>query len=184
MAGKIYTKTGDDGSTGLLGGVRVKKYSLRVEVYGTVDELNAYIGLLLVKIDDKKLMETIRKLNNLLFIAGADLATPLDNKSKIQIDRINEDDVNWLETKIDEYTALLPEIKFFILSGGTETAAFLHVARTVCRRAERRLVELAASEDLGDNIVKFFNRLSDFLFTAARYANFIAGVEETKWTGR
>ena len=129
-------------------------------------------------------METIRKLNNLLFIAGADLATPLDNKSKIQIDRINEDDVNWLETKIDEYTALLPEIKFFILSGGTETAAFLHVARTVCRRAERRLVELAASEDLGDNIVKFFNRLSDFLFTAARYANFIAGVEETKWTGR
>jgi cob(I)alamin adenosyltransferase len=184
MAGKIYTKTGDDGTTGLFGGQRVEKYSQRVEVYGTIDELNAYIGLLFVKIKDQELGQSLKKLNNLLFIAGTDLATPIDKKQKIKIDRINAEDITWLEEKIDEYTLRLPEIKYFILSGGTETAALLHIARTICRRVERQMVLLASNENLGEWVIRFFNRLSDFLFIAARYADFIAGAEEVKWTGR
>ncbi len=184
MSGKIYTKTGDDGTTGLFGGKRVEKYSMRVESYGTIDELNSYIGLILTKIDNEEFKKTLSKLNNLLLIAGSDLATPLVQNEKINIERINAGDIEWLEEKIDEYTIQMPQLKFFILSGGTELSALLHIARTVCRRAERHLVELATNEDLGDFVLMFFNRLSDFLFTAARYANFIAGVEDVKWIGR
>ena len=181
---KIYTKTGDDGTTGLFGGKRVKKFSVRVEAYGTIDELNAYIGLILTKELDDELRKTLEKLNNLLFIAGSDAATPPDKDSSVNIERINREDIIWLEEKIDRYTDKLPEINYFILGGGTEVSALLHVARTVCRRAERRLVQLAESEDTGEYLVKFFNRLSDFFFTAARYANFIAGINDVKWSGR
>jgi cob(I)alamin adenosyltransferase len=181
---KIYTKTGDNGTTGLYGGKRVAKHSIRVEAYGTIDELNAYIGLILAKQPDENIKKSLEKLNNLLFIAGSDAATPIDSDKKMKIDRINNDDILWLEHEIDGYTQQLPEIKYFILSGGTETAALLHIARTVCRRAERRLTELASQENTGEFIVKFFNRLSDFLFTAARYVNYKAGIEETKWSGR
>ncbi len=181
---KIYTKTGDKGTTGLLGGKRIEKHSIRVESYGTIDELNAYIGLILTKQLDKEVKDTLTRLNNLLFIAGSDVATPLNQEQKVKIDRINNDDIVWLEQKIDEYTSQLPEINHFILSGGCETAALIHIARTVCRRAERRLTELASQEDIGEFIVKFFNRLSDFLFTAARFVNHKAGVEEVKLSGR
>ena len=184
MAGKIYTKTGDDGTTGLFGGQRVPKSSIRVDAYGTIDELNAYFGLILTKKLDPDLQNALIKLNNLMFIAGADVATPLGTKTSYKIDRISADDVLWLEENIDLFTSKMPELKDFILGGGTEQAALLHVARTVCRRVERLLVRLSEDEDLGFYIIKFFNRLSDFLFTAARYENFVNGVEDRKWTGR
>jgi cob(I)alamin adenosyltransferase len=184
MANKIYTKTGDDGSTGLFGGKRVSKADLRVQVYGTIDELNSYIGLITTKNPPKELDEPLNNLNNILFVAGSDVATPLEPKPKFEIQRISKDNVLMLEQLIDEYTAKLPVLKNFILPGGTEVSALLQVARTVCRRAERHAVELTETEDLGPHLIKYLNRLSDYLFTAARYANFLAGVEETKWSGK
>ena len=184
MAAKIYTKTGDDGTTGLFGGQRVRKSSTRVNAYGTIDELNSYIGLISTKDLPAEIESAMFWLNNVLFIAGSDTATPLSPKPRFELDRINQEDITHLEKMIDEYTEQMPKLKNFILPGGTEVSALLQIARTVCRRAERHLVELAADEDLGEYLVKFFNRLSDYLFTAARYANFLAGVEETKWSGR
>jgi len=184
MAAKIYTKTGDNGMTALFGGQRVLKSSLRVNTYGTIDELNAYFGLILSKVSTQELKNDFTKLNNLMFIAGSDVATPLDKENKMQIDRINSEDIILLEEKIDKYTGEMPILKNFILGGGTEVAALINISRTICRRVERLLVELNSKENLGKNIIKFFNRLSDYLFTAARYVNFISGVEETPWKGR
>lgn len=181
---KIYTKTGDDGTTGLFGGNRVPKSDLRVNVYGTVDELNAHIGLITTKNPKPELADAMIKLNNLLFVAGSDIATPLEPKPKFELQRITNDDIQWLEQLIDSYTAQLPELRNFILPGGSEISALLQIARTVCRRAERLAVELSAYEYTGEYIVKFLNRLSDYLFTAARYANFLENVEEIKWSGR
>jgi len=177
---KIYTKTGDDGTTGLFSGERVPKYSLRVDTYGTIDELNAYIGLITTLEIDKRLKEPLEKLNNLLFMAGSDLATPLDSDRKYKIDRIKNEHTRWLEEKIDDYTEELPPLKSFILPGGTMAAGMLHVARTVCRRAERLLVRLSNEEKVSGELLVFMNRLSDFLFTAARMANFIDGKEDIK----
>lgn len=178
---KIYTKTGDDGTTGLFGGQRVSKYSLRITAYGTVDELNSIIGIALSTDVPRRLIQPLKDLSSLLFTVGSDLATPLDPPEKYTIPRITESHISWLEQMIDEYQEDLPELKNFILPGGSPTAAQLHLARTVCRRAERAAVELASQENIGEVVIKFLNRLSDFLFVAARMANFFEGVTESPW---
>lgn len=181
MALRIYTKTGDDGTTGLFGGERLPKYALRIEAYGTVDELNSVIGLALAFQMPEALREPLSELSALLFTVGSDLATPLDPPPVYEIPRVQEHHVTWLEGMIDEYDTQLAPLKNFILPGGTQAAAYLHLARTVCRRAERITTELSTQEDIGAVVVKFLNRLSDYLFTAARMANHLAGVQDVPW---
>ncbi len=178
---KIYTKTGDDGTTGLFGGTRLPKFALRIEAYGTVDELNAVLGIALTHEMPERLVTVLKEISSLLFTVGSDLATPLHPVPKYHIPRVEAGHIEMLEKLIDEYTADLPALKNFILPGGTPAAAHLHVARTVCRRAERIAVHLASEEEIGETVVKFLNRLSDYFFTAARLANKIAGVEDVAW---
>ncbi len=177
---KIYTKTGDDGTTGLFSGKRVDKSSLRVEAYGTVDELNSIIGIAMSACGKDSLKADLVTVSNTLFVLGADLATPPEPKPKWEVKRVGEIHIVWLEGRIDEYTALMPELKNFILPGGSIVSAYLHQARTVCRRAERRAIALAAEESIGEFVVKYLNRLSDYLFTAARYANLLDGEEDIR----
>ena len=181
---KIYTKKGDDGTTRLHGGKKVMKSDVRVDTYGTVDELNALIGLAIARTENKELHELLTYVNNLLFICGSDIASPLGPEPNYTISRISEHHIIFLEAKIDYMTSQLPELKNFILPGGSELSALLHVCRTVCRRAERLAVMLSQEQSLGIYMIKFLNRLSDFLFTTARYANFISGLEDMKWTVR
>jgi cob(I)alamin adenosyltransferase len=180
---KIYTRTGDDGTTSLFSGGRVRKDHLRVEAYGTVDELNSVLGVVRTLQLQGDLAGWLEQIQNQLFHLGSDLATPLDAKASWVV-RVEESTVQWLETTIDTMTASLPELKTFILPGGTPAAAHLHVARTVCRRAERLTVALSEHEALSPWTLHFLNRLSDWLFTAARYANFQANVAESAWSIR
>lgn len=178
---KIYTKTGDKGETGLFNGTRVSKSDLRVKVYGTVDELNTIIGLARSFDPPEILNETLHKLSEMLFELGSDLATPLNPPAKFPVPRITQSHIDYLEKLIDEYDEKLPPLKNFILPGGTKCSAFLHNARTVCRRAERLAVELEQSDNLGDFAAIFLNRLSDYLFMASRMANFAEGVKDNEW---
>jgi cob(I)alamin adenosyltransferase len=178
---KIYTKTGDDGTTGLFNGSRVPKDSLRVEAYGTVDELNSILGILSCYQLPEKLGPVISEIIRMLFNAGTDLATPAEPKPKFEVNRIGGDNILFLEKNIDLLTSEMPPLRNFILPGGTIPAATAHHARTVCRRAERCMITLSQSEKISDEIIIFFNRLSDFLFTTARYINFKAGLVEEKW---
>lgn len=177
---KIYTKTGDDGTTGLFNGERVLKSNQRVNLYGSVDELNSIIGLA-VSSAQTHLNIDLERINNLLFDLGSDLATPFDPPPKFKIQRLDKKWIDWLENKIDEYDKNLEPLKTFILPGGSMQAAFLHQARTVCRRAERLAVDLSKEIDLGQVAIKFLNRLSDYLFTAARYSNQLQNVSDKKW---
>lgn len=181
MATKIYTKTGDDGTTGLFGGDRVPKDHLRIEAYGTIDELNSLIGVAVTQQMPKRLQSSLLEISALLFTAGADLATPLDPPPAYPIPRITSAHTAYLERLIDEYDAELSPLKAFILPTGTPAAAYLHLARTVCRRAERCETTLSRTEDVGKEIGKFLNRLSDYLFTAARMANRLAGAQDVEW---
>jgi cob(I)alamin adenosyltransferase len=178
---KIYTRTGDDGTTALFSGGRVSKTHLRVEAYGTVDELNSVLGV--VRAHQPYSDVWLAQIQRQLFHLGADLATPLDAKAD-WIVRIDASAAQWLEQIIDEMTAELPPLTSFILPGGTPAAAHLHVARTVCRRAERLVVALAAQDAIGVPIIPYLNRLSDALFTMARWENLKAGVTEETWSGR
>lgn len=175
---KIYTKTGDDGTTGLFAGGRVPKTHPRVETYGTVDELNSLIGV--ARAAGAKQSDWLKRVQNDLFHLGSDLATPLDAKADWVV-RTPDEAIAWLEERIDEMTAKLPPLKNFILPGGCLPAAHLHVARTVCRRAERHAVALATTDDITDNAMVYLNRLSDFLFTLARYENMLAEETEEAW---
>ena len=181
MTMKIYTKTGDDGTTGLFGGRRVAKNDSRIEAYGTVDELNSVLGIALSTDMPIGIRPDIEHISALLLTAGADLATPLEPPPRYAIPRIADDDVLMLERLIDEYEQDLEPLTNFILPGGTPAAAHLHLARTVCRRAERWAVALSGEEDIGTTITKFLNRLSDFLFVAARRANRLRGVGDISW---
>lgn len=181
MSIRIYTKTGDDGTTGLFGGSRVSKDHLRIEAYGTVDELNAVIGVVRTCPLPAQLEQQLGVISADLFTLGADLATPLDPPPIYEIPRVSEEHVVELERWIDTYDSELEPLKTFILPGGTSAAAHLHVARTVCRRAERRVVALAANEDIGTAVLHYLNRLSDFLFTASRIANASASVADIPW---
>lgn len=180
MATKIYTKTGDDGTTGLFGGERVRKDSTRIEAYGTVDELNSAVGMA-ASVAPDALRTLLKDLQVSLFVLGADLATPLEQKITYKIPRIIEGDVKTLEGLIDQHTTQLEPLKNFILPGGTQCAANLHLARTICRRAERLLVTLRDEQEIGDHDLVFLNRLSDLLFTLARRANQIEGVGDVEW---
>ena len=181
MATRIYTKTGDDGTTALFGGQRVSKDDLRIQSYGTVDELNAVLGVALTGDLAPNLESELLRLSSELFTLGADLATPLDPPPAYEIPRIGTEHVERLEGLIDAHDSVLEELKNFILPGGSPAAAHLHLARTICRRAERLVVALARHEDLGDHVVTYLNRLSDYLFTAARRANHDAGVSDVPW---
>ncbi len=184
MATRIYTKTGDDGTTGLFGGTRVRKDHLRIETYGTVDELNSIIGVALTTDVPESLAVQLRSISSVLFTLGADLATPLDPPPAYDVPRISDEHIAELEQWIDGHDDALEPLKTFILPGGSPVAAHLHVARTVCRRAERNAVALASYEDVGAHVVRYLNRLSDYLFTAARAANALLGVADVPWRPR
>jgi cob(I)alamin adenosyltransferase len=177
---KIYTRTGDSGTTSLFSGGRVRKDHLRVEAYGTIDELNSVIGTARAFKPHPIVDTWLEVVQNHLFHLGADLATPLDAKSEWVV-RIDANQVKWLEDSIDEMDQQLAPLRHFILPGGTPAAAQIHIARTVCRRAERIAVALAEAARLNDHILPYINRLSDWLFTAARYENLQQGVDETRW---
>lgn len=179
---KIYTRTGDHGETGLFGGKRVSKDVGRIEAYGTVDELNSIIGVVRSFNQYSSIDIYLERLQNLLFILGADLATPDDVENNVL--RINSENVEEIEKAIDLLDAELEPIRHFILPGGSQVASLLHFARTVCRRAERRVVALNRSGEASLTTVMFLNRLSDLLFVLARYANKLAGVSEPKWLNR
>ncbi|HEY3876040.1 MAG TPA: cob(I)yrinic acid a,c-diamide adenosyltransferase [Candidatus Kapabacteria bacterium] len=181
---KIYTKTGDDGTTGLFGGGRVPKDSARIAAYGDVDELNSFIGFCAAAAQEQEMESFLKRIQEDLFVLGADLATPLETRSTYNVPRITEENAKRLERAIDEHTALLPDLKKFILPGGSELASRFHLGRTVCRRAERSLVHLAASEEIGTFDVIYLNRLSDLLFTLARRANQLTGVGDVEWEHR
>ena len=177
---KIYTKTGDLGDTGLFGGRRVPKHNLRIEAYGTVDETNAMLGLAASHCSDPELLSVIHRVQSELFSVGADLATPLDVQSAYIV-RVDANDIVRLESEIDVWEEMLPELKNFILPGGVDVAATLHLARTICRRAERAITALAEQEAINDDAQRYLNRLSDWLFVLARHVNFKQGVTETAW---
>lgn len=180
---KIYTKGGDGGETSLFSGGRVAKDHLRVEAYGTVDEMNSHIGVARAFQPAEQVDAWLERVQNQLFQLGSDLATPLDAKAD-WIVRIDAEAVQWLEETIDQMTAELAPLQHFILPGGTHAGAHIHVARTVCRRAERLVVSLTQHEAIGDHVLPYLNRLSDWLFTLARYENQLGGVNEAKWRVR
>jgi cob(I)alamin adenosyltransferase len=180
---KIYTKTGDKGQTSLFGGKRVSKSSVRVEAYGTVDELNSIIGVVLSMISNKQ--QAIRKelvqIQNDLLDIGSTLASPGITKHESRIKNLGSR-TKEIENVIDNLTEQLPPLQNFILPGGGKGGALLHQSRTICRRAERRIVELAKKENVEDEILTYFNRLSDLLFTMARYVNFAEKKKEIIWS--
>lgn len=183
MAFKIYTRTGDEGDTGLFGGGRVGKDHTRVDAYGEVDELNAVVGFARAVRDEPRIDGQLEQIQRDLFAIGALLATPDLAKMRLQLDkaRLDERRVAELERAIDDADAELAPLKAFILPAGTPKAAALHVARTVCRRAERRVVHLAREVEIPGVVVVYLNRLSDLLFTLARLANRLAAVPDTEW---
>lgn len=177
---KIYTKTGDKGETGLFGAGRVSKDSLRIEAYGTVDELNSFLGNAITEINNAELKKILFKIQNQLFIVGSDLAAPNEDKQGI-IPRVEEEYIKEVENHIDYFSEKLDELKNFILPGGTKGASILHIARSVCRRAERKVVKLNKTEKVNPFIIIFLNRISDFLFVLARYENKINNQPDVNW---
>ena len=180
MAYKIYTKTGDKGTTGLIGGERVSKNHIRIESYGTIDELNSYLGVVSDGVDEVDIIHAIRTIQDRLFTIGSELATSAKKEVKMKLPDIYEEDVLWLEEQIDNMNEELPEMRSFILPGGNLSAAHLHHARTICRRVERALVSLGKEKEVRSELYVYFNRLSDYFFTAARWINWNDGVEEQK----
>jgi len=175
---KLYTKQGDDGSTGLIGGTRVPKNDPRVAAYGDVDETNAAIGVVIAGCNDDETVAALRRIQGELFVLGAELATPAGEQPQF---RVGESHVKQLEHWIDAATAEVTPLRNFVLPGGTATAAGLHMARTVCRRAERAVVALAQMQSVGQSAIVYLNRLSDLLFALARQANKRSSVEDIPW---
>lgn len=177
---KLYTKTGDKGQTGLVGG-RTDKDSLRVESYGTIDELNSFIGLALAELSEQlgfeDLTAELLTIQHELFDCGGDLAIVTERKDY----KLTEESVSFLETRIDAYTAEAPELKKFILPGGSKGASLLHIARTITRRAERRVVALMKSEEIHETVLRYLNRLSDYFFAAARVVNARSGIGDVEY---
>ena len=186
MTFKIYTKTGDKGETSLYGGTRVSKAAARVESYGTLDELNAFIGLAKAEISDEKVLSQLQKIQFDLFTLGSEAATPTDKmllangKNRLDL-MISEKEITELELWMDDFDAELEPLRFFILPSGGKAAATVHVCRTVCRRAERAMVFLNETEEVRPELIKYLNRLSDYLFILARYISKISGEKEDYW---
>lgn len=185
MALKIYTKTGDKGKTSLIGGTKVPKNDLRIETYGTVDELNSWIGLVSDQLDGLSLKTELREVQDRLFTIGSSLATDTEKEPKMKLPDLTAGDIEFLESRIDAMTAELPPMKNFILPGGHVTVSSLHITRCVCRRAERLAVNMQQHGwFVEDKIIQYLNRLSDYLFTAARYVARELGAEEIPWKAR
>ena len=184
---KIYTRSGDKGKTSLFGGTRVPKYHLRIESYGTIDELNAYLGLLRDQEIDKHTSEVLFKIQHELFTLGAMLATPPEKellksgKERLAIEKINDEKVTFLENEMDTMNESLPPMTHFILPGGNNTVSFCHIARCICRRAERITTQLSDESELNPQILMYLNRLSDYLFVLARKLTLDTKAEEIKW---
>lgn len=180
---KIYTKTGDKGITSLLGGIRVPKSDLRIDAYGTIDELNSYLGLVRDQPINQKRVDLLKEIQDRLFTIGADLAT-VPGKEKVKKPDLHLEDIVLLEKEMDLMEINLAPLKAFILPGGHQSVSFCHLARTVCRRAERITVELASFEQVSELIIQYLNRLSDFLFVLGRAMSQELGVEEITWKPR
>ena len=184
---KRYTKTGDKGTTALFGGTRVPKHHIRIDSYGTVDELNSYIGLIRDQDIDQKYKDTLINIQDKLFTVGAILATDPEKatlkngKERLNIPKINEADINFLEQEMDSMDAQLPQMTHFVLPGGHQTVSFCHIARTVCRRAERLASALNDLEPFQPETLTYLNRLSDYLFVLARKLSQDLQANEVKW---
>ena len=180
---KIYTKKGDNGTTGLIGGTRIIKSSLRIEAYGTIDELNSYIGL----VRDQDIHESYKKqlieIQDRLFTIGSSLAADPE-KSTMKIPDLHSSDIELLEKWMDEMEEVLPEMKNFVLPGGHQTVSFCHVARCVCRRGERIIVDLNQHEFVAELVISYINRLSDYLFVLSRKITLDLGAVEQPWQPR
>lgn len=182
MKSLLYTRTGDQGTTSLVGGERVAKNSLRLEAYGTIDELSSHLGVIASDPDcNPEVRGQLMQVQNELFNLGAYLATAVPDGQQPACSSLNDAKMHELEGWIDALDEQTPKIRAFILPGGAKLSAEIHVARTVCRRAERRLIDLAQNEYVDPRVTAYINRLSDYLFIAARYQNFIRGIEEVTW---
>ena len=185
MALKIYTKTGDQGKTSLIGGTKVSKSNIRIETYGTIDELNSYIGLVNDNCRDEHSKNMLKEIQDRLFTIGSSLACDPDKEPKMKLPDLKETDVELLENEIDQMNEVLPPMKSFILAGGDIAISTTHVARCVCRRAERWCVNMQEDNLFVDPLVlKYLNRLSDYLFVLARYIGHLLGVDEITWKPR
>lgn len=184
MAIKIYTKTGDKGKTSLLGGTKIFKSDIRIQSYGTVDELNSFIGLLCAAINDTEIITELHNIQSALFTVGSHLACDTDKFPIEKLPSVSQQNISILEQSIDKMNEVLPEMKNFILPGGGHAAATAHVCRSVCRRAERNIVALLETGNRVEEItIRYLNRLSDYFFMLARYLSFRAGEEEIIWKG-
>ena len=185
MSMKIYTKTGDKGKTSLIGGTKVFKSDLRIETYGTVDELNSFVGLCLDHLKSHNINNVLAEIQDRLFTIGSALACDPEKETKLKIPDLHEEDIVLLEKEIDKMNEVLPVMKSFVLPGGHVTVSTLHIARTVCRRAERCCVKMEKKEmEVESLIIKYLNRLSDYLFILARFAAQLLGVNEIPWKPR
>jgi len=185
MALKIYTKTGDKGTTSLIGGTKVPKSHLRIEAYGTVDELNSYVGLCRDLLQDEPGRGLLQEVQDRLFTIGAALACDPVKEPKMRIPDLKESDITLLETEMDRMDGFIPPMKHFVLPGGHPTLSQLHIARCVCRRAERCCVRLEQeSLEVDELILKYLNRLSDYLFVLSRYTGFLLNAPEIPWRPR
>jgi cob(I)alamin adenosyltransferase len=185
MAFKIYTKTGDLGTTSLIGGTKVPKSHLRIETYGTVDELNSYIGLVSDLLNDIHTKTILKEIQDRLFTVGSSLACDPDKEPLMKIPDLKEGDIELLEAEIDQMNESLPAMKFFVLPGGHPAISTTHIARCVCRRTERLCVNMQVHELFVDPfVIKYINRLSDYLFVLSRYAGHLLQIEEIPWKPR
>jgi cob(I)alamin adenosyltransferase len=185
MALKIYTKTGDSGKTSLIGGTKVSKSNIRIETYGTIDELNSYIGLVSDHCPDDHSKNILKEIQDRLFTIGSSLACDPDKEQKLKIPDLNETDIELLEKEIDAMNEKLPDMKHFILPGGHMAVSTTHIARCVCRRAERWCVNMQEQKLFIEPIIlKYLNRLSDYLFVLARYIGHLLQVHEIPWMPR
>ncbi len=180
---KIYTKTGDKGQTSLIGGTRVPKHHIRIESYGTVDELNSWIGLINDQDITQESKTILSEIQDRLFTIGSSLASDPE-KSKMKIPDLHQSDIELLENQIDKMNEVLPEMRNFILPGGHTTISYCHLARCVCRRAERNVIHLHETEYVNEMVIVYLNRLSDYLFVLARFVAHEMNVNETAWKAR
>jgi cob(I)alamin adenosyltransferase len=180
---KIYTKTGDKGTTSLIGGTRLSKAHVRIDAYGTVDELNSYIGMLRDQPVNEKRRDLLKEIQDRLFTMGSHLASESDQKKKILPD-LTEEDIVLLESEMDQIDSQIPPLRSFVLPGGHQSVSFGHIARTVCRRAERAVIHLQQGEEVESIVIRYLNRLSDYLFMLCRIMTYELEIEEVTWQPR